>query len=187
MAALFPPLAPGEIAVIDPVTDSVVKVMQLPCTNPLSPLHFSPTLKRILVSCVGTFGVNDGGIIALDPTTNTVDPSILTEATLGGEITDFAIVSSTKAFAIVTDANFANALVTFNPSTGQRLATVLGPLNVFIPHLALNSRNELYVAVNDVTTPTPGVRVFDAVTNSDLIPGPLNVGQLPPVWVLFLE
>jgi hypothetical protein len=186
-ATLFPPVAPGEIAVIEPATDSVVTVIQLPCTNPLSPLHFSPTFKRILVSCVGNFGVNDGGIVALDPTTSTVDPGIITETNLGGDITDFAIVSSTKGFAIVTDANFANSLVTFHPATGQRLTTVLGPLNVFIPHLAINSRNELYVAVNDVTTTTPGVRVFDTVTDSDLIPGPLNVGQLPPSWILFLE
>jgi hypothetical protein len=170
------------------VTDSIVKVIQLPFTNPLSQLHFSPTLKRILVSCVGKFGVNDGGIVAIDPTTNTVDVSLsITEAALGGDITDFEIVSSTKAFAIVTDANFANSLVTFNPSTGQRLSTVLGPLNVFIPQLVMNSRNELYVAVNDTTTTTPGVRVFDTVTDRDLIPGPLNVGQLPPAWVLFLE
>ena len=87
----------------------------------------------------------------------------------------------------MTDGNFANSLVTFNPSTGRRLTTVLGPLNVLIPQMAINSRNELYVAVTDLATATPGVRVFDTVTNRDLIPGPLNVGQLPPVWVLFLE
>jgi len=52
--------------------------------------------------------------------------------------------------------------------------------------MAINSRNEVYVAVNDSTT-TSGVRVFDTVTDRDLIPGPLNVGQLPPSWVLFLE
>jgi hypothetical protein len=46
---------------------------------------------------------------------------------------------------------------------------------------------QLYVAVNDATTTTPGVRVFDTVTDRDLIPGPLNVGQLPPARVLFLE
>ena len=184
----FVPVARGEIVVIDPVTDSIVTVIQLPFTNPLSQLHFSPTLRRILVSCVGNFGVNDGGIVAIDPTTNTVDPSIsINEAALRGDITDFEIVSSTKGFAIVGDANFANSLVTFNPSTGQRLTTVLGPLNVFIPHLAINSRNELYVAVRDLRTTTPGVRVFDTVTDRDLIPGPLNVGQLPPIWILFLE
>ena len=175
----FVPVARGEIVVIDPVRDSIVKVIQLPFTNPFSQLHFSPTLKRILVSCVGNFGVSDGGIVAIDPVTNTVDPSIsITEAAMRGDITDFEIVSSTKAFAIVTDANFVNSLVTFNPSAGQRLTTVLGPLDVFIPQMAINSRNELYVAVNDTTTTTPGVRVFDAVTDRDLIPGPLNVGQL---------
>jgi len=53
--------------------------------------------------------------------------------------------------------------------------------------MAINSRNELYVAVNDATTTPTGVRVFDTVTDRDLIPGPLNVGQLPPSWILFLE
>jgi DNA-binding beta-propeller fold protein YncE len=181
LAPLFPPLAPGEVAVIDPVTDSIVTVIQLPFTNPFSQLRFSPTLKRILVSCVGLFGVQDGGIVAIDPTTNTVDPAIrITEAALGGDITDFEIVSSTKAFAVVLDATFSSTLVTFNPSTGQPLTSVLGPLNASM-QLAINSRNELYVAVTDVATTTPGVRVFDTVTNRDLIPGPLNVGQLPPV------
>jgi hypothetical protein len=155
--------------------------------NPFSQLRFSPTLKRILVSCVGFFGVQDGGIVAIDPTTNTVDPSLsITEAAMGGDITDFDVVSSTKAFAVVLDAKFSSSLVTFNPSTGQPPTPVLGPLDASM-QLAINSRNELYVAVTDLATATPGVRVFDTVTNRDLIPGPLNVGQLPPVWVLFLE
>ena len=187
LAPLFPPLAPGEVAVIDPATDTIVKVIQLPFTNPFSQLRFSPTLRRILVSCVGFFGVQDGGIVAIDPTTNTVDPSLsITEAAMGGDITDFDVVSSTKAFAVVLNASFSSSLVTFNPSTGQPLTPVLGPLDASM-QLAINSRNELYVAVTDLATATPGVRVFDTVTNRDLIPGPLNVGQLPPVWVLFLE
>jgi DNA-binding beta-propeller fold protein YncE len=188
LAFLFPPVASGEVAVIDPVTDNIVTVIQLPFANPFPQIRFSPTLRRILVSCVGLFGVNDGGIVAIDPTTNTVDPGMrITEAALGGDITDFEIVSSTKAFAVVLDSNFESTLVTFNPSTGQRLATVLGPRSISIPHIAINSRNELYVAVNDETATTPGLRVFDTVTDRDLIPGPLNVGQLPPNWVLFLE
>ena len=189
LASLFPPIAPGEVAVIDPVTDNIVTVIQLPFTNPFSQLRFSPTFRRILVSCVGFFGVNDGGIVAIDPTTNTVDPTMrITEAALGGDITDFEIVSSTKAFAVVLDENFESALVTFNPSTGQRLTTtVLGPRGVSIRQIAINSRDELYVAVSDETTTTPGVRVFDTVSDRDLIPGPLNVGQLPPGWVVFLE
>jgi hypothetical protein len=91
----------------------------------------------------------------------------------------------------VIGANSANSLVTFNPSTGERLTTVLGapllPINADITHLAINSRNELYVAVNDTTATLTGVRVFDTATDRDLIPGPLNVGQFPPFWIVFLE
>jgi len=189
------PVAPGEIVVIDPATDRIRTVIQLlQFTNPFSPLHFSPTLKRILVSCVGRFGVNDGGIVAIDPTTNTVDTTLsITEAALGGDITDFEIVSSTKGYAVVIDTNVTNSpnvtnsLVTFNPSTGKLLTTVLDSLNADITHLAINSRNELYVAVNSTTATLAGVRVFDTATDRDLIPGPLNVGQLPPFWILFLE
>ncbi|MGE3539435.1 MAG: hypothetical protein AB7N91_18630 [Candidatus Tectimicrobiota bacterium] len=184
----FTPVAPGEVAVIDTATDSIVRVIQLPCTNPFSELHFSPTLRRLLVSCVGDFGVNDGRIVAIDPLTQTVDPSIgITEAAMGGDITALAIVSSSKGFAVVSDANFMNLLVTFNPSTGQRLNTIFGPGRSFF-HLALNSRNELYMAVADTRTPTPGLRIFDAVTDRDLTGGqPLSVGQLAPTWTVFLE
>jgi len=58
---------------------------------------------------------------------------------------------------------------------------------VFLPHLAINSRNEIYLAVADARTPTPGLRIFDAVTDHELTTTPLNVGRSPPVWTLFTE
>jgi len=179
-------VAPGEVVVIDPATDRIVRVIQLNGTNPFSELQFSPTLNRILVSSVGNFGVFDGGIEDIDPVTNTVVPGfVITEAAMGGDITAFGIVSSTKGFAIVLGANFVNSLVTFNPSTGQRLQTVLvAPANAFFPHLAINSRNELYVSVSDQRT--PGLRVFNTVSDSELTTTTLNVG-LPPVFTLFIE
>ena len=88
---------------------------------------------------------------------------------------------------VTNSPNVTNSLVTFNPSTGKRLTTVLDRLNADITHLAINSRNELYVAVNSTTATLAGVRVFDTATDRDLIPGPLNVGQFPPFWILFLE
>ena len=87
----------------------------------------------------------DEGIEAIHPDTNTVDPHFaVSEVTMGGDITAFVIVSRTKGFAIVNDANFANSLITFDPSSGQRLHGLVGPLNVFMAHLAINSRNEVY-------------------------------------------
>ena len=129
----------------------------------------------------------DGGIEAIDPRTNTVEAGfVIDEATIGGDITHFQIVSATKGFAIVTDASFNNALVSFDPTTGQKLATLLGPSSAFLPHFAINSLGELYLALAGATTPTQGVKIFNTVTNADLTALPLNVG-LPPNFVLFIE
>ena len=45
---------------------------------------------------------------------------------MGGDITAFVTVSRTKGFAMVRDTNFANSLITFDPSSGQRLNTAPG-------------------------------------------------------------
>jgi hypothetical protein len=181
-------VAPGEVVVINPVTDLIVKVIVLQGTNPGTDLQYSAALNRILVSSIGDFLVNDGGIEAINPDTNAIDSGfVLQEAAIGGDITHFQIVSATKGYAVVVDATFANALVTFNPSTGQKLATLFGPSSIFLPHFAINNGNELYLAVTDLTTPTPGVRIFDTVQDLELTSAPLSVGQLPPVNIVFIE
>ena len=180
-------VAPGEVVVLDPATDTVVTVIGLNGTNPFSALQFNAALNRILVSSIGDFGVNDGGIEAIDPTTNTTDAAfVIDEASIGGDITHFQIVSATKGFAVVTDATFQNALVSFNPTTGQKLTTLLGPASPFLPYFAINSLGELYLAQSGATTPTQGVRIFNTATDAEITTTALNVG-LPPSFVLFLE
>src|SRR5262245_63160964 len=85
-----PPLtkvANGEVAVIDPTNDTIRTVIRLNGQNPVSELQFNPTLNRILVSSVGDFasdngGLSDGGIDAINPDTNTVNaPFVINEAT----------------------------------------------------------------------------------------------------------
>src|SRR5262245_7643010 len=183
-------VANGEVAVIDATNDRIITVLQLHGKNPVSELQFSPTLNRILVSSVGDFTVNDGGIDAINPDTNTVDPDfVVKEANMRGDITAFVLVSRTKGFAVVRDMSSANSLVTFNPSTGQRLRSdsVVGPLPVPVPHVAINSHNEVYLAVADTQTLTPGLRIFDAITDREITTTPLNVGSLPPAFTLFIE
>ena len=182
--------ARGEVAVIDSTTDRIVTVISLNGKNPVSEFQFSPPpLNRILISSVGDFAVNDGGIEAINPDTNTVGTQFaVTEATMGGDITAFVIVSPTKGFAIVSDTTFANSLITFDPSSGQRLNRLVGPLNVSMVHLAFNNnRNEVYLAVIDTTIATSGLRIFDAVTDNEITTTPLNVGQFPPVFTVFVE
>ena len=173
---------------IDSITDRIVSVITLNGKDPASEFQFSPNLNRILISSVGDLAVIDDGIEAINPDTNTVDPQFaVSEATMGGDITEFVIVSRTKGFAIVSDANFAHSLITFDPSSGQRLHTIVGPLNVLMPHLAINSRNEVYVAVIDTQIATSGLRIFDAGTDNEITTTPLNVGQFPPAFTVFIE
>jgi hypothetical protein len=63
----------------------------------------------------------------------------------------------------------------------------VGPLNVIMAHLALNSRNEVYLAIIDTQIATSGLRIFDAVTDNEITTMPLNVGQFPPVFTVFVE
>jgi hypothetical protein len=54
-------------------------------------------------------------------------------------------------------------------------------------HLAINSRNEVYLAVIDTQIATSGLRIFDADTDTEITSTPLNVGQFPPVFTVFIE
>jgi DNA-binding beta-propeller fold protein YncE len=179
-------VAPGEVVVIDPATDEIVRVIELNGTDPFSDLQFSPALNRILVSSIGDFFVADGRIEAIDPETNTFDSTfVVEEAALGGDITHFEVVSDTKGFAIVTEPDFSASLVSFNPTTGEVLHTLFGPVKVFVPHFAINSRNELYLAVADATILTPELVVFD--TDQEVELTRVRSGELPPLFVLFIE
>jgi len=182
------PVARGQVVVIDSFTDRIASVITLNGTDPASEFQFSPGLNRILISSVGDLAVIDDGIEAINPDTNAVDPQfVVSEATMGGNITEFVIVSRTKGFAIVSDVNFAYSLITFDPASGQRLNTLVGPLNVLMPHLALNRLNQVYLAVIDTQITTSGLRIFDAGTDIEITSTPLNVGQFPPAFIVFVE
>jgi DNA-binding beta-propeller fold protein YncE len=178
-------VAPGEVVILDPATDTVVEVLVLNGENPFSDIVFSPALNRILVSSVGALeDFDDGGIEAINPNTRTVERRFrVTEAALGGNITHFGIVSATKGFAVVLGRGFRNTLVTFNPTTGTRLATIFRPPDGFLPHFAINSRGELYLAVNSETMPR--LRIFDVDRDRQI--GSVRSGNLPPWFVLFIE
>jgi len=51
----------------------------------------------------------------------------------------------------------------------------------------MNSRNEVYLAVIGTTIATSGLRIFDADTDNEITSAPLNVGQFPPVFTVFIE
>ncbi len=190
----FESVVPGEIVVIDTVTDTVITTIALSNRNPFSDLQFTAALPRgprILVSSTDDFKALDGGIEAIDPVTNTVDADpVVTENNLNGNITFFEVVSPTQGYALIdaTDESFSTSLVQFNPSTGTLLSTLASNLPP-TPNFAINNEGHLYMGPNDTASPKAevGVRIFDTRLAVELTAAPLNMGALPPGWIVMVE
>jgi sugar lactone lactonase YvrE len=187
----FVPAAPGWIAVIDTTTDTLVDVdpetpeidaIKLAGENPFG-LVYDPPSDKIWVWETGRFSVpDDGGIEAIDPTTNRAEGFIASEARLGGTVTVVAPYSATRAFAVIADEDFQNRLIAFSPVTGEILETLREAPSYF-PDVAVNDRGEVWLA--DRTLSAPGIRIFDAESGR-AVAGPIDVG-LPPFNILFLR
>jgi hypothetical protein len=76
---------------------------------------------------------------------------------------------------------FNAALVSWNPGTGAKLATLFSPGGFSLPDIETNDRGELYVCDNKFDA--PGVFVMSRSTDA-MLAGPLDTG-LPPVQVTF--
>ncbi len=166
----------------DPVTPGKQAIV-LPGTNPTTTFEYDPASRRLVIGCTGRYQVNDGGIAWIDPETLTSGGYAITEAALGGDVLDVVWGSSTRSFAIVSDASYNTSLVAWNPTTGQKLGTLMSPGGFSLADAALDDRGELYVCDNDLTSPALGLYVLSAATGATLA-GPLDTG-LPPVEVAF--
>ena len=178
------------VAVIDTQTDTVIDVdpatpgvqgITLPAKNPVTTFSYVPEDGRLLIGCAGRFLQNDGGVAAIDVGSLTSLGVISTEAQLGGDIGDLEWYTGTHSYAIVSDASYNASLVSFNPSTGAKIATVRAPGGFSLPDCAVNDRDELWVADNGITT--AGLYVYRAGTDA-LLAGPLDTG-LPPNQITF--
>ena len=188
----FVPAASGLIAVIDTTTDTLVDVdprtpeidaIKLAGENPFG-LVYDPSSDKIWVWETGRFSVpDDGGIEAIDPTTNRAEGFIASEADLGGTVTVVAPYTATRAFAVVADEDFRNRLVAFSPATGKIIETLRTSAPSYFPDVAVNDRGEVWLA--DRTLRAPGIRIFDAESGR-AVAGPIDVG-LPPFAILFLH
>ena len=181
----FQPSNPSMIVVIDTETDAVidcdpvqagVQGITLAGRNPTTTFAFDRGGSRLLIGCTGAFGVNDGGIEAIDPVGLTSLGFAITEAELEGDVLGLAWYSPTHSYAIVGDASFNTALVSWNPATGERIAPVYQPGGFSLSDVEVDDRGEVYVANSGFTT--PGVVVFAAGSDA-LLAGPLGVGLAP--------
>lgn len=179
----FVPTGRGQIAVIDTTSDTVVGEIALGAQNPFGVTKgLTVDGTDLLVSLTGNFGVADGGIQRVDAVNQALEPFIITEEELGGDVTDFVIFSASIGYAVISKADFTNAVVQFNPTAGSVTRTVLNA--GFIADIELNDRGELYVS--DRSSGSAGVRVFRASDATELTSQPLAVG-LPPAEIVFVQ
>jgi len=185
----FQPTDRSLVAVIDTETNAVVDVdpgtagvqaITLTGKNPVTTFAYDRAARRFYLGCAGVYGALDGGIVTIDPETFTDLGYAATESALGGDLSDVEWHTATHSYAIVSDASFNTLLVSWNPTSGLKLATVFAPGGFSLNDCALNDRNELYVCDNGAA---PGVRVFSAITDL-AIAGPIDVG-LPPNQLVF--
>jgi len=180
----YVPTDKSSLVVINADTDAAVTVIDLAKTNPVTNLIYNKGDGKIYIGCAGAFQsfgytTPDGGVetISVDTATDTytANGTVIDEATLGGDISALAIVSSTQAYALVSDASFNNYVVRFNPETGLKEAT-LYTTSAYVPDMAMDGSGYLYLA--DRTLTNPGVRVWDTATDQP-VGGPIWTG-LPP-------
>jgi hypothetical protein len=187
-SVLRTPAENGAIAVIDTATDELIGGIPLRGENPFSP-SAGLTVRDggIYVTEVGLFGVLDGGIERVDLQTQRAEGFLVTEQALGGDITDFAIVSDHLIYAVVNYPNFTNALVAVDPTTCtdtmcETINTLRQSAGFTFVDVELDDRGELYVA--DRSLHTPGVRIFRAADGVELTSSPIDL-VLPPVEIVF--
>ena len=187
--AFFSPTDSSLVAVIDTETDTLVDVdpvapgvqaILLTGKNPVTTFEFDRATSRLLIGCVGFFGVLDGGAEWIDPVNFASLGFAVTESVLGGDIGDIVWNGPARSYAIVSDASFNTLLVAWNTS-GQNLGTLYAPGGFSLTDMALNDRGELYVCNNSLLN--PGLHVFAAASGAHLA-GPLDCG-LPPSSVTF--
>lgn len=186
----FTPADSSLVVVVDTRTDALVDAnpaqpgvqgIRLPAANPVTSFAFDPASSRLLIGCAGVFGVNDGGIAWVDPVTLASGGLAITEAELGGDLSDVVWRDTQRSFAIVSDAGFNTKLVSWSAADGATTGTVWAPGGYVLSDAALNDRDELWIANNGLAA--PGLYVRSAATGTPLA-GPIDVG-LPPREITF--
>ncbi len=185
------PAPPSHIAVVDVTADTLLDVepatpgtqsIILAGTDPYADIQFNPWNGFLSVSCVGTWGVADGGIEIIDPVTCQSEGILLMESEAGGDISDFAIVTPGRGYAIIMNSSFHNELIVFNPQTGKKIQTLYTPGDYVLSDLEISPGKELFLC--DRTATMPGIRIFDTYTDTEITADPIDVG-LPPFDICF--
>jgi len=179
------PAGPGALAVIDTTSDTLIDSIELSGENPFAATKgLTVHNGKLYVSYSGEFEILDGGIERVDLATGRPEGIFATEAELGGDLTDFAIVSDRLIYAIVTRIAFSTALIAFDPQTPASPKTILEIDGFDLVDIELNDRGELYLA--DRSSNRDGIRIYRASDGSPIVKNPIDLG-LAPFEIVFIR
>ncbi|MCK9995023.1 MAG: hypothetical protein KAH56_01950 [Candidatus Krumholzibacteria bacterium] len=183
----YAPTGPGDLLVFDMVAETWVDMdsdatgiqpIVLTGADPytrIEAVELGVGEWNLRVGCVGSYGVNDGGIEDVDPIAGVSLGYVVTEQELGGDISAFTSTGD-DLHVLVSDTSFITSLRRFSPASGS--VTVLDTGNGYVhADLAWDGDFQLYLA--DRTVGASGLRVFDTVSGTELTSGTLATG-LPP-------
>ncbi|MFO7916089.1 MAG: T9SS type A sorting domain-containing protein [Candidatus Krumholzibacteriales bacterium] len=159
-----------------------VQPITLNFANPFSDIQYNRFDGTLLVSSVGIWGVNDGGVEVIDPEALAVTGTMISESEAGGDINDFEIFSPVMGFAVITNASFNNEVISFNPETGKKEGTLYSPGAYVINDIEISPGGELFLA--DQTETNPGIRIYSCCDGSQITGSPISTG-LPPFDICF--
>jgi hypothetical protein len=177
------PVGDSYLAVIDMTSDTLVDVnpgqagvqaIALTASNPTWEIGRAGELLHL--SCVGNWGLQDGGVELVDPVALVSLGLAVTESVLGGDVGDVAWIGDNLAYAIVSDANFNTQVKRFDPSTGGDVSLAIAGSGYQYTDLELDHVGELFLA--DRAAGADGLRIFDAASGAE-VGGPIDMG-LPP-------
>ncbi len=177
--ASFTEFSNGRVVVIDPALRRVIDVIDLDGQNPFQALVHSADTGLLYVGMAGIFPGRltqalTGGVEAIDPATRRSLGIIVDDDDLGGNVTDVAIVSSSRGYCAVSDAAFRNTVRAFDPGTGEVLGTVFESFNQIG---AIEYDGDGFLLVAESSFFQPRLIVLDATTG---LPAAFLPLRLPP-------
>ena len=187
---MFQPSGLSKIAVIDPLTDTIIdtdlqlagiQAIDLTMSNPVD-MQYVPGTGKILIAEAGSFyTATDGGLEYINPATYIAEGIIMTEMELGGQVGGasgaFSMISKEEGYAIIMTGDWIESRVVQFSLNTRRAYSVHAPGTGFVHADILTMDDRLYVC--DRTLHAPGIRVFNTQNDHELTMIPVDTG-LPP-------
>jgi len=167
------------VLVINATSDSVEAAIRLAYKNPQ---EMSICNGKLYVASVGEYGSNDGGIEAIDLSTDVNTGTVVDETALHGDVLTIIVVSDTKGYAVISTPSFTTETYPFDPDAKSIGAKISGIDSPFSGHMAYDGS---FVYIGDRSTTTPGIVAIDPATDRK-VGATKNVG-LPPNSLAYLE